>query len=87
MGMEVVMRYETKITKKVGGDVRGAVKVEDRGVREFKNGHGVVFLASEPQLRADFSYDLNEESDMIAKMEAEGWQNVKAKPYSTVRRA
>jgi len=75
------MRYETKITKKVGRDDygRGAVEVEDRGVREFKNGRGVVFLASDPHLSADFFYDLTKESEMIAKMETEGWQKVEAK--------
>ena len=75
------MRYEKKITKKVGGDGyrRGGVKVEDRRVREFTNGRGIVFLASDPHLSADFSYDLNKESQMIAKMETEGWQKAEAK--------
>lgn len=75
------MRYEKKITKKVGGDDyrRGAVQVEDRGVREFKNGRGVLFLASDPHLSADFFYDLNKESEMIAKLETAGWQKVEAK--------
>lgn len=81
MGIEVVMRYEKNITKKVAGDRyrRGAREVEDRGVREFKNGRGVIFLASDPRLSADFSYDLKEESEMIAKLEAEGWRKVEAK--------
>ena len=75
------MRYEKQTTRKEGGDDygRGAIDVPDTGVRIFANGRGVLYVESSPEVVADFKYDVAKESEMITKMEADGWRKVEGK--------